>query len=1243
MDSIDMPRVERRAMSRSVFLFVLALSLKLGSVSGEEAEQAPPLFSQPPQLVQILHDDFERDSRDEYRSEGRLDWTTRELTLSDQATLNRQIAAGPHVHVELDLLFSEPVDGQSCQVRFLLDLDGPLDWLVILDSTRKDGTCSGRIRLLKRASRQGAVADTLIREYPLPGGPPNGRWQFDHRYGLLMIETPNNGGAGSAALDTNGLPESDPRSAEQSNDAFRCAYTHVKNAGTVGIGLAARGGPLVLKELTISSIKPDGQLTNRQQQALAEARQLDVQAQQFWSSGKYAEALDAANRSLEIRGRVMGRYFRSYSNALNSVAVFHQYLGDQARAEPLYEQLIELMEAIVGVHHPDYAIGLGNLAEVYHVMGKYQRAEELHRRALRIFEQAVGTETPPYDNMLHNLAVLYLDRGDLARAEPLCKQAMRLRERRGKRHPSYAISMETLGMIYHDMGDIATAAKLYEGSLEILAETVGKQHPDYAITLYNLARSREEMGQDAPAEALLKEALEIIERAYTTRSRRYADGLQGLASHYHSLHRYADAEPLYRRAQTIVEEVLGPDTQEYADCLETQSWLALGKGELDRAESLAQQALEIRARLLGKHHRHYVNSLSNLASVYYHKRDFARSEPFAAEALMTSLAHLDEAVLIQSQRQQHLHQFNLLKQLHFYLSLAVSSNQFAESAWEHHLNWKGAVFVRQHEYQQVARDAALDRLWHLLQETTGRISAHALREPATPQANSTAEQREVYQRKHKEWFAELQTLAAQKESLEKDLYRQSDAFRRARQFVTAEQILATLPAATVLVDFAEYWAFEDPIQQRKSEPRYVAFIARPGSRVTLIDLGPVKEIAESIKTWRQPFYSGHDASTGDQAAMDAANFLRQKLWEPLEPHLDSADTVLLSTAGALGELPFAALPGKRRGTFLLEDHRLANVLVPRLLPTMLGKSRPSDTAQSLLLVGDIDYDTSLAAEHTSVELEHEPLTLAVARDAVGKWSALPHALREIALIENAFRSHFDSSDVTRLDARQATEESLRRLAPRHRNLHIVTHGFFADQRYKSVDAVAREEKRRADWMPFDRLAGDPRIRAWQPGLLSGLVLSGANRASSTDDQDGILTAEEVEYLSLTDVDLVVLSACETDLSVVKEGERIAGLQRAFQVAGAASTVASLWKVDDKATSELMVRFYHNLWGQDMSKLDALREAQLWMLDHTPESRGAGRRGTIGRLKLDDQTPSNLSSERTSPYYWGAFVLAGDWR
>jgi CHAT domain-containing protein len=166
---------------------------------------------------------------------------------------------------------------------------------------------------------------------------------------------------------------------------------------------------------------------------------------------------------------------------------------------------------------------------------------------------------------------------------------------------------------------------------------------------------------------------------------------------------------------------------------------------------------------------------------------------------------------------------------------------------------------------------------------------------------------------------------------------------------------------------------------------------------------------------------------------------------------------------------------------------------------------------------------------------------------------------------------------------EASEAALKRLeAPRI--LHIATHGFFLQD-----GAIAN------------------------PLLRSGLALSGANVNAAGND-NGVLTALEASSLNLWGTRLVTLSACDTGVGEVRNGEGVYGLRRAFFLAGAETVVMSLWPVSDLVTRQMMTAYYTGLKA-GLGRGEALRQAQLAML---------------------------AKPNRRHPFYWASFIQAGEW-
>jgi CHAT domain-containing protein len=219
---------------------------------------------------------------------------------------------------------------------------------------------------------------------------------------------------------------------------------------------------------------------------------------------------------------------------------------------------------------------------------------------------------------------------------------------------------------------------------------------------------------------------------------------------------------------------------------------------------------------------------------------------------------------------------------------------------------------------------------------------------------------------------------------------------------------------------------------------------------------------------------------------------------------------------------------------------------------------------------------------------------------------------------------------------KATEGIFRVEAPKHRWVHLATHGFYEPE----IKQDAEQVRLKSQAVPGQTSEGGADYSAVldHEGLKSGLALAGANERNREGLDDGILSAMEVSSMDLSNVEMTMLSACQTGLGASLSGEGVAGLQRAFQVAGVRSTVTTLWSVNDTAARLLAARFYRNLWEKKMNKAAAMREAQSWMI--AAAFRDDGKHEVPDRLTIDSEV---LPGRFRLPENWAPFVLSGDWR
>jgi CHAT domain-containing protein len=461
-----------------------------------------------------------------------------------------------------------------------------------------------------------------------------------------------------------------------------------------------------------------------------------------------------------------------------------------------------------------------------------------------------------------------------------------------------------------------------------------------------------------------------------------------------------------------------------------------------------------------------------------------------------------------------------------------------------------------------------------------------------------------------------------------------------QQRVGLDAVQAALPERSALVAFVRYQEFAvrapAPSDRRsRSTAAYLAFVVRAGDAGTpaVVPLGPAAAIDDEIAQWRKQlkavaFAGGRSTVRAEAAVRRSGARLRASIWDPLASHVTDTTRIFIVPDGPLHLVSWDALPASGAG-YLIEQAPPFHYLSAER--DLVMDAEPA-TGRGLLIVDGPVFDRAPSppgrATNAAARSSNERTAPADRSTFRGstldcgdfqsmRFDPLPASAREAATISAIWRQArgaAGASDVSRLSGRDATEAEVKRGAVGARVLHLATHGFFLGGRCASA------LDRSADAQAHDVAAA--RSIGTNPLLLAGFALTGANRrqVAGIEDEDGILTAEEIASLPLGGVEWAVLSACDTGVGEVRAGEGVFGLRRAFQVAGARTVIMSLWPVDDEDALRWMTSVYQRRFQRGAGTMEAVRGSSLEQLR---------RRRRAG-----------LS---THPFYWAAFIAAGDWR
>lgn len=918
-------------------------------------------------------------------------------------------------------------------------------------------------------------------------------------------------------------------------------------------------------------------------QHVSVAQVLDEYTQVLAEAGQFSEAGSLQERAINIREKDPDLEYADYWWSVEVLRVIFRKMGAYDEVIFLLEQSLPFKEKLLGPEHPDFLRALRTLADEYMNIYDYLKARTILQRIVSAQEKIFGKEDERVLMTLNSVAITHFVTGEYEKALSLYKRILNVQES--------SLVLGNLALLYKDMGDYEQEKACLVRINERYENRWGDNPPEDAVwNLSHWARILGRLGNLDKALKLQNRALAHLEKI-NRQDFQMVDCLFALAMIYRDKGEGKEALALIERAMALQEKLEGPNHPNTARRLYTSAECRLIAGQMDEAFDEALRS----GQIAHDHIRLMASSMSERGTLAY-----AAEKSNSFDICLSLAASHDEGI-----------------------------GKFVTKAWDSLIRSRALVFDEmsaRHRSTFDTSDPEIKALADSFFSARRSLANLVVRGPGAIDPGQN-------------YRNLLDKVRERKEQTERELAQASIAFRKEleRSRVGLNEIKLSLPPGFSLVAFARYTLHRPPTlpySGLRQIPSYVAFVLKnPDSTPTIIPFGTEEEIEPLVFDWGQEAargtrIPGRSAKDAEDAYFKAGEALRQKVWDPIAPHLGNTKLVLVVPDGILHTVNFASLPIET-GKYLIEKGPLIHYLSAER--DVVSSEQTSSKGSGLLALGNPAFDDTALFSALSPEKKPSQSLLSKAksilfhgtRSGCGdfrsmRFAALPAAHKEIQNIAHIWKSSEENSgDILKLTGDMASEEAFKMAAPGRQILHLATHGFFIEGDCPSA-SKPRDKQRESGW---DVSSITPVIGE-NPLLLSGLALAGANNreAAKPNEEDGILTAEEVAALDLSGSEWVVLSACDTGVGKIKAGEGIFGLRRAFRQAGAQTLITSLWPVEDEAAQKWMQALYKARFSEGLGTAESVRKAYLDVLQEL-------------RKKKDS----------THPFYWAGFAASGDWR
>ncbi|MGQ0506569.1 MAG: tetratricopeptide repeat protein [Myxococcaceae bacterium] len=942
--------------------------------------------------------------------------------------------------------------------------------------------------------------------------------------------------------------------------------------------------------------------------------------------GSLADARSLFEEVLASRKRRLPDGHPDLLAAMQNLALTRKNLGDLFGALALEEEVLAGYEELLPADHSDLLAAKLNIGATRARIGDLTGANALFEEVLAVRERQLPAVHPSLLRVKQNLAVTRRSLGDLTGALALEEEVLAAREQvLPQDHPDLLASRLNVASSRRELGDYQGALVLEEEGISALERLLPLDHADLLTAKINLALTRKSLGDLPGALALEEEVLAAWNQLLPSDHPDLLRAKLNLAGTLRQLGETMDARFLQEEALAALSLQMPADHPDVLIAKQNLASIWMDLGNFAGALALEEEALAAWEQLLPSDHPYLLKAKLNIAATLRQVGDPIRAlaiqrEGLAALERLMPVTHPD-LLVAEMNIAASFEQVGDLEGLHK-AARSVLSRQIAlaSSVLTHApraaratvlrelgrleliMSWRDSLEARVGSSLTADLASTLESL-RAVTAATGSMACAASKEPALAATRNKLGlvRRSLAIQSHSppsdvemlgKWRQELVGLSEQRDRLEGQMRREFAEIGVATDLPSAESIAASLGSGEAFVGMWKYsrkQGVEVGPGAFLGTASLVAFVVTPDAVVRCVELGPAAPLEELAARWRatigRPIESATSwGRTDAEVERVSSRALRAAVLDPVFEILEGqgTDTVYLVPDDFLHIVPLDAL--------LVEDgSRIGEAIAVRIETSAVRLVNPrqrSDSLGTLVALGGVDYEG-----RESGAGEHGP-TLAGLRSMFGDkpfhFDPLFSTRIEAEYVSLLFEDFVGGEPIVQLGT-GASESALVELAPQARYLHVATHGWFVPETaaVSMLDRVGQSD----DALQLSIERAQDMIIGFLPETLCGIALAGANHGP-----DGILTAEELGMLDLTNCELAVLSACETNVGIRRAGQGIQSLQTALHAAGARTAICSLWKVDDVATRRLFEVFYTKLWRDGLGKADALWQAKMTLRD-----------------------------------------------